>query len=100
MSNKIIVNINKGIRTSKSRKLHSLQQAHIALLVTFEPRNFEEASKNEHWVVAMNEELDQIERNYIQELVPWPKDKNVIGTKWVIRRKMNEDGQVTKNKAR
>jgi hypothetical protein len=28
------------------------------------------------------------------------KDKNVIGTKWVYRNKLNEDRQVTRNKAR
>jgi hypothetical protein len=33
-------------------------------------------------------------------LVPRPKNKNVIDTKWVFRNKMNEDGHVTKNKAR
>ena len=48
----------------------------------------------------MNEELDQIENNDTWELVPRPKDKNVIGTKWVFRNKLNEDGQVTRNKAR
>jgi len=47
----------------------------------------------------MNEELDQIENNNTWELVPRPKDKNVIGTKWVLRNKLNEDGQVTRNKA-
>jgi hypothetical protein len=48
----------------------------------------------------MDEELYQIEKNDTWELVPRPKDKNVIGTKWVYRNKLNEDGQVTKNKAR
>jgi hypothetical protein len=33
-------------------------------------------------------------------LVPRPKNKNVIDTKWVFRNKLNEDGQVTRNKAR
>jgi hypothetical protein len=33
-------------------------------------------------------------------LVPIPKNKNVIDTKWVFRNKLNEDGQVTRNKAR
>jgi hypothetical protein len=33
-------------------------------------------------------------------LVPRPKDKNVISTKWVYRNKLNEDGHVTRNKAR
>jgi hypothetical protein len=32
------------------------------------------------------------------ELVPRPRNKNVIGTKWVFRNKLNEYGQVTRNK--
>jgi hypothetical protein len=31
----------------------------------------------------MDEELNQIEKNDTWELVPRPKNKNVIGTKWV-----------------
>jgi hypothetical protein len=48
----------------------------------------------------MNEELDQIEKNETWELVPRPKDKNVIGSKWVFRNKLNEDGKVVRNKER
>lgn len=48
----------------------------------------------------MNEELDQIKKNKTWELVPRPKDKNVIGTKWVFKNKVNEDGEVIRNKAR
>jgi hypothetical protein len=42
----------------------------------------------------MDEELDQIEKNDNWELVPRPKNKNVIGTKWVFRNKLNEDGKL------
>ena len=45
----------------------------------------------------MNEELNQIEKNKTWELVPRPKDKNVIGTKWVLKTKVNEDGKVIRN---
>lgn len=48
----------------------------------------------------MKEELDQIVTNDTWELVPRPKDKNVIGTKWVFRNKMNEQGEVVRNKPR
>jgi hypothetical protein len=54
------------------------------LLSTVEPSSFEEANKDEHWIKAMDEELDQIEKNDTWELVPRPKNKNVIGTKWVF----------------
>jgi hypothetical protein len=32
--------------------------------------------------------------------VPRPKDKNVIGTKWVFRNKLDEDRKILINKAR
>jgi hypothetical protein len=48
----------------------------------------------------MDEELDQIEKNDTWELILIPKNKNVIDTKWDFRNKLNEDGKVTRNKAR
>ena len=65
-----------------------------------EPKNVDEACKDDYWKQAMKEELDQIEKNGTWELVPRPIDKNVIGTKWVFRNKMNEQGEVVRNKAR
>eukprot|EP00253_Pinus_taeda_P025725 PITA_25725 len=48
----------------------------------------------------MNEELGQIEKNNTWELVPRPHDKNVIGTKWIFKNKLNENGEVIRNKAK
>ncbi|KAK2444409.1 putative mitochondrial protein [Trifolium repens] len=48
----------------------------------------------------MQEELTQFERNEVWDLVPRPKHVNVIGTKWVFKNKSNENGEVTRNKAR
>jgi hypothetical protein len=48
----------------------------------------------------MDEELDKIKKNDTWELVPRTRYKNVIGTKWVFRKKLNENGQVTMNKSR
>ena len=64
-----------------------------------EPKNFEESSEDEDWIKAMNEELDQIEKNNTWVLVPRPVDKNVIGSKWMFKNKMNEQGQIVRNKA-
>ena len=47
----------------------------------------------------MEEELNQIERNETWELVSRPKDKNVIGTQWVFKKRLNEDAHVPINKA-
>ncbi|CAM8987895.1 unnamed protein product [Rhodiola kirilowii] len=65
-----------------------------------EPKTVAEALKDPEWVNAMQEELHQFERNKVWRLVPRPQDKNVIGTKWVFRNKMDDKGVVVRNKAR
>ena len=65
-----------------------------------EPKSANEALKNDNWIQAMKEELDQIVKNDTLELVSRPKGKNVKETKWVFRNKMNEWGEVVRNKAR
>jgi hypothetical protein len=50
-------------------------------------------------VVAMQEELNNFNKNEIWSLVERPK-QNVVGTKWVFRNKQYEYGVVTRNKAR
>ena len=46
----------------------------------------------------MDDELDQIVNNHTWELVPRPHEKNVIGTKRVFKNKLNENGEVIRNK--
>ncbi|MCI61144.1 hypothetical protein A2U01_0082401, partial [Trifolium medium] len=48
----------------------------------------------------MQEELNQFTRNDVWDLVPRPKGQHVIGTRWVFRNKLNEQGEVVRNKAR
>jgi transposase InsO family protein len=79
-----------GVETR--RRICSLEQMHLALLSMIEPNFFEEANKDEFWNKAMDEELDKIEKNDTWELVPRPKNKNVIGTTWVFKNKLNEYG--------
>jgi hypothetical protein len=75
-SDQIIGNKDAGVETR--RIIRSLEQRHLALTSTIEPTYFEEVNKDEFWNKAMDEELDQIEKNDTWELVPRPKDKNVI----------------------
>ena len=49
---------------------------------------------------ATDEELNQIEKNQTWKLVPRPEGKNVIGTKWIFKNKLIEDGEVIRNTAR
>ena len=69
-------------------------------LSRLEPKTTQEALKDPDWVIAMQEELGQFERNKVWKLVPHTNDLKVIGTKWVFRNKLNEHGDVVRNKAR
>ena len=65
-----------------------------------EPKYINEVLKDDSWVIAMQEELNQFERNEVWKLVPRSSDQLVIGTKWVFRNKQDECGIVVRNKAR
>ncbi|XP_070044931.1 uncharacterized protein [Nicotiana tomentosiformis] len=52
------------------------------------------------FVNAMQYKLNQFERIQVWHLVPRPKDRSVIGTKWVFRNKFDVEGIVTRNKTR
>ncbi|GJZ73655.1 retrovirus-related pol polyprotein from transposon TNT 1-94 [Tanacetum coccineum] len=65
-----------------------------------EPKNTNEALADENWIVAMQEELNQFIANDVWELVPQPRNMTIIGTKWVFRNKLDENGIVSRNKAR
>ncbi|GJV99464.1 retrovirus-related pol polyprotein from transposon TNT 1-94 [Tanacetum coccineum] len=106
-----IVNINESknhlldqvIGNLNQRTLRSQAQNHsnfFCFISTIEPKNVNEALKDESWVIAMQEELNQFVANDVWELVPLPICQSVIGTKWVFRNKLDENGIVSRNKAR
>ena len=45
------------------------------------------------WVTAMQDELHQFERNKVCHLVPRPKERSIIGTKWVFKNKLDHSEQ-------
>nr|GEX83430.1 retrovirus-related Pol polyprotein from transposon TNT 1-94 [Tanacetum cinerariifolium] len=61
--------------------------------------NVNEALRDQSWIVAMQEELNQFVADDVWELVPQPKNMTIIGTKWVFRNKLDENGVVSRNKA-
>jgi len=46
-----------------------------------ELRNFKKAIIDEHWIIVMQEELKQFERNKVWELVDKPDNHPIIRTK-------------------
>nr|GEV16838.1 retrovirus-related Pol polyprotein from transposon TNT 1-94 [Tanacetum cinerariifolium] len=95
--------LDQVIENLKQRTLRSQAQNHsnfYCFISTIEPKNVNEALKDENWVVAMQEELNQFIANDVWELVPLPLSQSIIGTKWIFRNKLDENGIVSRNKAR
>jgi len=54
----------------------------------------------EEWLDAMTNEVSSIVKNNTWELVKRPENKTVIGSRFVLRNKLNPDGSILKRKAR
>jgi len=72
---------------------------HMAFVSYIELKFVGEALKDESWIVVIQEKLNQFTRNDVWTLVPQSDNMNLIGTKWVFRNKVDEDGVITRNKA-
>ena len=83
--------------TIKERKKQNPYPSYVDLmcdLVDKEPTCFEEATNQKEWVDAMVEEYQSIIKNDIWEIVPRPKDKSVVSSKWICKTKHSEYGSI------
>ena len=65
-----------------------------------EPPLFNEANKLQVWKDAMLDEYKSIMRNDVWDIVPRPKIKSIVSSKWLYKIKHAADGSVEKYKAR
>ncbi|GJV21984.1 retrovirus-related pol polyprotein from transposon TNT 1-94 [Tanacetum coccineum] len=68
--------------------------------VPVEPKNFKMAVIEDCWFQAMQDEIHEFDRLEVWELVPRPIYVMVIALKWIYKVKLDEYGDVLKNKAR
>ena len=72
----------------------------LLLLGIDEPVVYEQAVKNRVWKVAMQNELDAIEKNNTWLLTDLPEGHKAIDLKWVFKVKKDANGEIVKHKAR
>ncbi|KAH9751265.1 hypothetical protein KPL71_014224 [Citrus sinensis] len=65
----------RGVTTRSSLKNTC---EHNAFISQIEPKSFADAENDESWIMAMQEELNQFERNNVWELVSKPEHQSVI----------------------
>nr|GEX04713.1 ribonuclease H-like domain, reverse transcriptase, RNA-dependent DNA polymerase [Tanacetum cinerariifolium] len=92
-----ISSIHNQNRTTHTDHLHCLFTCFLSQL---EPSSVAKALEDPDWVAAMQEELQQFYNQQVWTLVPLPVGKVAIGTKWILKNKMDARGIVVRNKAR
>ncbi|GJY17476.1 ribonuclease H-like domain-containing protein [Tanacetum coccineum] len=65
-----------------------------------QPRNYWEACKDQHWVEAMNKEMDALYKNDTWDITYLPIGRKSIGGKWVYKIKYKSSGEIERYKAR
>jgi hypothetical protein len=88
------------MRQSKKPKPFSSYMALMCDLVEKEPTCFEESIQKKEWVDAMTEEYQSIIKNDVWEIVPIPKNKDVVSSEWIYKIKHVVDESIEKHKAR
>ncbi|GKD60774.1 ribonuclease H-like domain-containing protein [Tanacetum coccineum] len=66
----------------------------------FEPKNYWEACKYQHWVKAMNKEMNALYRNDTWDITDLPKGRKYIGGKWMFKIKYKSNGEIERYKER
>jgi hypothetical protein len=84
-------------RKSKRPKRFSSYATYMTKLLDEEPTTFEEAVQKGQWKEAMVEEHQSIMKNEVWEIVPRPKEKSVVTSKWVYKIKHVVDRSMVKN---
>jgi hypothetical protein len=88
------------MRQVKKPKPFSSYMALMCDLLEKDPTYFEESIQNKEWEDAMTEEYQSIIKNDVWEIVPRPKRKDVVSSKWIFKIKHVVDGSIEKYKAR
>lgn len=76
---------------------------HTCLAVYSDPTSLEEAlscTNSQQWIKAMDEEYKSLMKNNTWILTKLPPEKKTIPCKWVFKTKEDENGNITKYKAR
>ncbi|GAA0165519.1 hypothetical protein LIER_20904 [Lithospermum erythrorhizon] len=98
-SNEEDTNVNPTAIDSSIEPAARIQKTHRASNIIGEIDGGMTTRKKDRVDYKKMEELVQLERNDVWEMMSRPKDHNVIGTKWIFKNKSNELGNVIRNKA-
>ena len=83
--------------TFRERKIPQRFSSYVALMshiIDSEPTTYEDASRHQVWKDAMVEEYQSIMKNDVWEIVPRPKGKSGVTSRWLYKIKHGTDGSI------
>ena len=78
----------------------SYKQFVFAVSSRKQPNNYHEASQHDHWINAMQQELNALTDNNTWTVIELPQNKRAIGCQWVYKIKYNSGGSIERYKSR
>lgn len=90
----LIRNIEQRTTRQKDHIDYSKVLGFTYFVFNIEPNNVQEALQEDYWVNAMMDELNLFERNEVSTFVEIPKEVNIIGTKWILVNKIQENNSI------
>jgi hypothetical protein len=72
----------------------------VSNIIDAKHSSYEEVVEKKVWQDAMIEEYQSIMKNDVWDIVPRPKEKSVVTSKWLYKIKHATDGSIEKFKAR
>ncbi|GJT97881.1 putative ribonuclease H-like domain-containing protein [Tanacetum coccineum] len=94
----IIGNPSRPVSTRKQLATDALWCFYNSVLSKVKPKNFKSAVTEDCWFQAMQDEIHEFDRLDVWELVPSPDCAMIIALKWIYKVKLDEFGDVLKNK--
>ncbi|GJW39220.1 integrase, catalytic region, zinc finger, CCHC-type containing protein [Tanacetum coccineum] len=98
--NNVVGNPSRPISTRKQLASDALWCCYHSVLSKVEPKNFKMVVTKDSWFKAMQDEIYEFNRLKVWVLVPRPDHVIIIALKWIYKVKLDEYGDVLKNKAR
>ena len=83
----VIGDVGVGVKTRSASANFCLYSSFLSKI---EPKKVCEALEEPDWILAMQDELLQFKINKVWQLVAKPKDKSIIGTKWIFSNKKDK----------
>ncbi|GJT96715.1 retrovirus-related pol polyprotein from transposon TNT 1-94 [Tanacetum coccineum] len=96
----VIGDLHRPVSTRQQLETDAMWCFFNEFLTHVEPKNYKQALEHSCWIEAMQEELHEFERLDVWVLVPSPDNILIIPLKWIFKIKLDEYGEVLKNKAR